>query len=119
MKVTGVSPGISIGSARWVVRQRLAPTGILIDGPEAIRAEVEKFRAAVTSAVAEVEALINTSTPGISAEPAATPPQSAEAGVPALPAEPAALPTPSTEPAVPAQSAEAAAILETHIAMLT
>src|SRR4051812_41206991 len=59
MKGVGVSPGISIGRARWVVRQSMAPTGVLLEGVEAIQAEVMKFRVAVQQAAAEVSALIN------------------------------------------------------------
>src|SRR6187399_954539 len=61
MKGVGVSPGISIGRARWVVRQSMTPTGVLLEGAEAIQTEVMKFRVAVQQAAAEVSALIGQS----------------------------------------------------------
>lgn len=67
MKGTGVSPGISIGRARWVTRQRVTPTGIRLDGNKAVAAETARFQAAIVSAVAEIEALINTSQAGAAA----------------------------------------------------
>src|SRR6185503_9644471 len=58
MKGIGVSPGMAIGRALRVVRQKVAATGVLLSGKEAVQAEVERYRQAVKGSVKEIRTLI-------------------------------------------------------------
>jgi phosphotransferase system enzyme I (PtsI) len=62
MKGIGVSPGMAIGRALRVVRQKTAATGILLSNEEAVQAEVERYRQAVKDSVAEIRTLITAQT---------------------------------------------------------
>lgn len=62
MRGIGVSPGISIGRVLRVVRQKAATTGILLSGDEAVREEVDRYRAAIDHSVAEIKTLIGAQT---------------------------------------------------------
>ncbi|WP_183556974.1 phosphoenolpyruvate--protein phosphotransferase [Mucilaginibacter sp. SP1R1] len=54
----GVSPGIVIGKAHWLKRQRALLTGIVLQNDSDIATEIEKFNKAVSLSVAEVELMI-------------------------------------------------------------
>ena len=58
MKGIGVSPGISIGRALRVVRQKAATTGILLSDDEAVREEVGRYKDAVNHSVKDIRTLI-------------------------------------------------------------
>jgi len=59
MKGIGVSPGIAIGKALRVVRQKVSATGVLLSGDEAVRAEIDRYRQAVKDSIAEIRGLIS------------------------------------------------------------
>ncbi len=56
---TGVSPGISIGTASLVRKKTGKVSGIITAGDEERISEVKKFTNAVSNAVAEIEAMMN------------------------------------------------------------
>ncbi|HVU56102.1 MAG TPA: phosphoenolpyruvate--protein phosphotransferase [Puia sp.] len=106
MKGIGVSPGIAIGRVLRVVRQKIVASGISLSSDAAVLEEIDRYRQAVKSSVAEIRALItrvptsDTSTPT----------------VPSTPSTPTASSDTSTPPPLPGAAAD---ILETHIEMLT
>ena len=53
----GVSPGISIGRARKIIKTFVAISGITLDNDEAKKKEIGKFNDAVQSAITEIEAI--------------------------------------------------------------
>src|SRR5882757_9918812 len=58
MKGIGVSPGISIGTARVIRKTAAALTGILLTNESAIPTEIKKYDKAVGAAVKEIEGII-------------------------------------------------------------
>jgi phosphoenolpyruvate-protein phosphotransferase (PTS system enzyme I) len=54
----GVSPGISIGTAFVIKRNKQAVTGVLLENEDRILPEIEKFDQAVKISITEVETLI-------------------------------------------------------------
>ncbi|HTI10949.1 MAG TPA: phosphoenolpyruvate--protein phosphotransferase [Puia sp.] len=58
MKGIGVSPGISIGTARVIRKTAAALTGILLTNESAIPTEIKKYDEAVGAAVKEIEGII-------------------------------------------------------------
>ncbi|AYB29912.1 phosphoenolpyruvate--protein phosphotransferase [Chryseolinea soli] len=60
MKGIGASPGIAIGKAVVVEKKQPRLTGVILQGESDVQQEVQRFEQAVTSAVAEVKAVIDT-----------------------------------------------------------
>ena len=61
MKGIGVSPGIAVGRAFVIKKSAPATNGIVLQSKEEIAAETERFNAAVLNALAEIEAIKNSS----------------------------------------------------------
>jgi phosphotransferase system enzyme I (PtsI) len=57
MKGIGVSPGIAIGRAFVIKKSKATFTGIFLKNDAEIAAEIERFDAVVSIAVAEIEAI--------------------------------------------------------------
>jgi len=60
MKGIGASPGIAIGKAVVVEKKHPRLTGVILPGEREVQQEVRRFEQAVTMAVAEVKAVIDT-----------------------------------------------------------
>lgn len=60
MKGIGASPGIAIGKAVIVEKKRPRLTGVILQGEDEVRREVQRFEQAVTLAVTEVKQVIDT-----------------------------------------------------------
>jgi phosphotransferase system enzyme I (PtsI) len=58
IKGTGVSPGISIGKACVLKKNKAALTGVVLEDEDAVEREVSKYRDAVSTSVEEVKAII-------------------------------------------------------------
>ncbi|MBD1362735.1 phosphoenolpyruvate--protein phosphotransferase [Mucilaginibacter sp. ZT4R22] len=61
MKGIGVSPGIAVGRAFVIKKSAPATNGIVLQSKEEIAAETERFNTAVLNALAEIEAIKNSS----------------------------------------------------------
>ncbi|WAC12650.1 phosphoenolpyruvate--protein phosphotransferase [Dyadobacter pollutisoli] len=68
IKGIGVSPGIAIGKAHVIEKQKTVLTGQLLDNEDAIQIEMDKYDLAVSKSIEEVELLIAQADETVTAE---------------------------------------------------